>query len=282
VLGRGLVDPEAPVVRVDDLGVVRGDGVFETVLVRPGRRPWLLEEHLDRLQRSAALAELALPAREDWHGLVDDVVGAWPAGEEATLRLVCTRGVDGGTPTAWALLAPVTAETLRQRRDGVAVVTLSLGVPADARRDAPWLLPGAKTTSYATNMAALRHAAARGADDVIFVSCDGEVLEAPTATVVWVAGGVVCTPPAEELGILAGTTAAELLRRADLPTDVRRARVADLHGADGVWLASAVRGLVTVAAIDGTPRADGGLTGRLRAALEPRNPNLVADIPGGT
>ena len=48
----------------------------------------------------------------------------------------------------------------------------------------PWLLAGAKTLSYAVNMAALRHAERHGAGDVIFVSSDGYVLEGPRSTVV--------------------------------------------------------------------------------------------------
>ena len=100
-------------------------------------------------------------------------------------------------PTALALLvSPVPAETVRQRTDGISVVSLGLGVPADFRRAAPWLLGGAKTLSYAVNMAALRHAHALGADDVVFTSLEGQVLEGPTSTVVWAAGGALHTPPA--------------------------------------------------------------------------------------
>ena len=41
-----------------------GEGVFETVHLRPGG-PWLLDEHLDRLTRSAALLDLPLPSRAE-------------------------------------------------------------------------------------------------------------------------------------------------------------------------------------------------------------------------
>ena len=93
------------------------------------------------------------------------------------------------------------------------MITLGLGVPADFRAAAPWLLGGAKTLSYAVNMAALRYAAAQGADDVVFVSLDGQVLEGPTSTVVWSTDGVLHTPP-PETGILPGTTMARLFARA--------------------------------------------------------------------
>ena len=63
-------------------------------------------------------------------------------------------------------------------------MTLARGLPADGVADMPWLLAGAKTLSYAVNMAALRHAERHGAGDVIFVSSDGHVLEGPRSTVV--------------------------------------------------------------------------------------------------
>src|SRR5690625_7099343 len=62
------------------------------------------------------------------------------------------------------------------------VVTLDRGLASTVVDTSPWLLPGAKTLSYAVNMAATREAVRRGAEDVLFVSTDGYALEGPTST----------------------------------------------------------------------------------------------------
>ena len=132
-----------------------------------------------------------------------------------------------------------------------------------------WLLGGAKTLSYAVNMAAQRHAHASGADDVVFTSLEGRLLEGPTSTVVWAAGGTLHTPPVET-GILAGTTQARLFAQAEAdgwPTSVSPGTVDDLHAADAVWLLSGVRGAAVVHTLDGVRRGDGGLSRRVRELL---------------
>lgn len=269
VLGVGLVDPDLPLLRVDDLGVLRGDACFETLRVHGGIAQDV-EAHLARLTRSAARLDLPEQDLDQWRALIAEVVAGWTGPGEATLRLVLTRGVEGsGTPTAFALLSPLPDSIPRQRRHGVRVITLSRGTPADAHTDSPWLLGGVKSTSYAVNMAALRYAQAVGADDVIFVSTDGQVLEGPTATVVWAEADHLYTPP-QDLGILAGTTVRTLFDRAGeqgLRAGVRSATVEDLHAADGLWLVSSVRGAVPVVALDGRERGDAGMTERIQAAL---------------
>ena len=130
--GSGVVSPDTPVLRGDDAGVLYGDGVFETVHVRDSR-PWLLDEHLDRMSRSAALLALPLP---DLRPLALQACDAWDE-PEGGLRLICTRGPADGPPTCYATITGVPAATLRERRDGVRVVTAGLGIAVGQRP--PWL-----------------------------------------------------------------------------------------------------------------------------------------------
>jgi 4-amino-4-deoxychorismate lyase len=261
------VPADQPVVTAFDAGLGRGDGVFESVSVVDGQAPHLAD-HLTRLARSAALLEIAHPGAPAWRELARATLAGWNAATEGVLRLFLTRG-EGDRPTALALLSPVPAEVVRQREHGISVVSLGLGVPADFARTAPWLLGGAKTLSYAVNMAALRHAQRLGADDVVHTSLEGLLLEGPTSTVVWATDGELRTPPTDT-GILPGTTQARLFARATeagWPTRVTPGTVDDLHAADAVWLVSGIRGPARVHTLDGAARGDGGLTARVRELL---------------
>jgi 4-amino-4-deoxychorismate lyase len=263
------VPADRPVVTAFDAGLGRGDGVFESVAVVDGAVPWL-DAHLERLARSAGLLDLPDPGHAAWRALADATLAEWEPGSEGVLRLFLTRGLgDGRAPSAVALLAPVPAETRRQRTEGIAVISLGLGIPAGFRREAPWLLGGAKTLSYAVNMAAVRHAQRHGADDVVFTSLEGRVLEGPTSTVVWSAGGELRTPPLDT-GILPGTTQARLFARAadaGWPTAVVPGTLPDLLAADAVWLLSGIRGAAVVRSLDGVRLGDAGLTARVRELL---------------
>src|SRR5215475_5997934 len=231
----------------------------------------MLREHLDRMSRSAARLELPLPSRDALTGLVTTTLAGWPAAVEGALRLVCTRGPEsGGDVTVYATVTGISPSVIRSRLDGITVATATLGFSADARQRAPWLLGGAKTVSYAVNMASQRWALAQGADDVLWVSADGYALEGPTSTLVWLTGTTLCTVPAEATGILAGTTARWLLDHATdvgLDTDERLTTPGALADADGVWFTSSVRGVVEIRAIDGVKTNSATDTERLRSLL---------------
>jgi 4-amino-4-deoxychorismate lyase len=261
VLGRGIVDRETPIVRADDAGLTRGDGCFEGCRVitdADGRsRIAKLDAHLARMTRSAAALELAFDAAA-FRELAECAADAWRVPGEAALRLYLTRGpAPDGPPTGYAWIAPLSPDFARQRREGLRVATLDRGVHPNSFASAPWLLGGVKTLSYAINMAAAREAARRGLDDVVFVTSDGTVLEAPNSTVVWAVGRTLYTVPPETTGILAGTTQQVLFAAAadaGWATEYRMATVDDLHAADVVWLVSSTRGAVDVVELDGKAR----------------------------
>ncbi len=273
VLGRGEVPADAPAVRADDLGLGRGDGCFETLRVvgRPGAAAHVqhLDAHLERLAASCAAMDLPAPDRGAWLALVAGLVDAVPAGAEAVLKLVVTRGVPGtGTATGVGTLSPVGPALLRARAEGVRAVTLPTGVDARVHASAPWLLGGVKCLSYAVNSAALREAARRGADDAVLVDARGLLLESPTASLVWSAGGELRTPPVEGTGVLPGTVQRAVFAAAAAEGVGARevaGTVGDLLAADAVWLTSSVRGVAELLALDGAElHRDPALTARVR------------------
>lgn len=262
--GPRLVDASTPVLRADDLGVARGEAVFETLRVAAGR-PAFLDLHLARLSRSAARVDITLPG--GWAELAHFITQAWDA-PDGMLRLTCSKGVPGGSPVGFALLSDIPQSVRTGREKGVTAATLTLGVPAALRPEAPWLLGGVKSTSYAVNMASVRTAEAQGAQDAIWISSDGYVLEAPTSTVAWVTDGVLVTPPADQVGTLPGTTAAVALGLSPVPVEHRLGTIEQLHAADEVMLLSSVRGVAPVVRLDGRELGIGPVTAALRDAFE--------------
>jgi branched-subunit amino acid aminotransferase/4-amino-4-deoxychorismate lyase len=252
VAGRGLVDPDEPVFRADDEGVVRGTAAFETVRIRRGRAV-LLDRHVERLGRSALA--LRLPPPDGALELALQAVEA-AAVDEGALRLFRT------SVTLVATVAPLPAGLEEMRRRGIALVT----IPVLAHG----LLTGIKSTSYGTNLAAVAEAERRGADDALFVGEGGIVLELTTSNVWWRDGDVLTTP-AVSAGVLPGVTRGavmELARDAGYRLCEGAFTLSALTGAEEAFTSSAVREIVPVIAVDGRelPRAEAAP--KLQALLE--------------
>lgn len=272
LLDGSIVDVATPIIRADDLGVVRGDGVFDATLVRRG----VLRDtdaHLDRLERSAEILALPAPDRDGYRRAIAALVDAWDwdAAPEAVARLVLTRGPEGGghPPTAYVLLQALSAAVIAERTTGVRVLLLDRGFDGEVVAAMPWLLPGAKSLSYSINMAAKRYAHEHGADDVLFVAPSGRLLEGPTSTLVLDIDGELLTP--EQDGILASITLEQLER--DAPTHgltVRHAPLTrdDLARARGGWLISSGRLASAITTIDGEPYPASPLHDALYRVLE--------------
>ena len=265
-----VVDPSGVGgIDVTDLGFTRGDGVFETINLVDGRLQ-ALDAHLDRFASSARMLELVAPDREAWLLAIRTAVAAHPTVPEAMVKTILTRGLEGAGDATGLVFVQTSPDFTSARREGVRIVLLDRGLRSDVRETSPWLLAGAKTLSYAVNRAAAREAARRGADDALFVSSDGFLLEGPTSNLVLLSGGVLLTPP-PSLGLLPGTTQADLFALAPglgLEGAYRALREEDLDAADAAWLVSSARNAAPIRAVDGREhRVDAALSARINAAL---------------
>jgi 4-amino-4-deoxychorismate lyase len=265
-LGRGALPPDTPVLHADDEGVLRGRAVFETLRVYGGT-PFRLDRHLERLAGSAARLRLAPPPHDAFTIAVGEAIAAGQTAD-AALRILWTAGREGGgPPTGLVLVSTLPSEYDRLRERGLRLVVV------------PWAagaLAGAKSTSYAENMAAQAEAAEQGADDALLVAPDGTVLEAPTSNV-WFREGSRLLTPSLALPLLAGVTRAtvqELAPQAGYEVEEGSFPLERLLRADEVFLTSSVREVMPVTAIDGAELRKGPASAQLQRALR-----TVAGVP---
>lgn len=273
VLGRGVVPRDTPLLVADDLGFTRGDGCFDAarVVVRNGTAHVdHLDRHLARFARSAAALELPTPPPDAWRALLDEALAAWTGTGEAVLKLVLTRGSEHSASGTTALLTITEAADATAARMGVTGATLARGYASDAFRDAPWLLGGVKSLSYAINVAAKREAVRRGVDEIVFASSDGYLLEGPTTGLLVAADDRLWTTPLGGTGVLESVTIGVILdaaRAEGVPTHEALFCADDLPGTDGVWLISAIRGVLPLVELDGVPLPhDPAITAHLATA----------------
>ena len=263
-----VADETAPQLAVTDLVATRGDGVFETIGAFDGV-PVNVIPHLERLARSAAMVDLPAPDLETVVGAVEAAIAAHEPVSELSVR-VYTRGIEGtGTPTCW--IHARVSDDWAPYRAGMKVALLDRGLPTTSAQTSPWLLPGAKTLSYAVNMAAVREAKRRGAADVLFVASDGYVLEGPTSTLLVRRGDEFLTTPVSA-GVLAGTSVRSLSDHleAERGTGVREQlmTIEDVTGSDGAWLLSSTRLAAPITHLDEAELpVDRALTARFQQVL---------------
>jgi branched-chain amino acid aminotransferase len=243
----GAITPASEaLIPATDQGLLRGDGAFEVIRIYDGR-PFAFEEHMTRLERSAENLRLPLDlesVRADAHRLLAQA-GTGP--DHELLRIVITRG-----GRRLLLTEPLPAIPDRTR---LGTITYS---PTR-------VLDGVKSLSYAANMLASRLARERGFDEALLVTPHGRVLEAPTSSLFWIEGEDVLTPPLDE-HILASIT-----RRVVMECTGARERACtleDLGSADEVFLASTVREVQPVVAVDEHDfTGEGPVTARVAEAV---------------
>lgn len=257
----------------DDAAVTRGDGVFETLLVRDGRAV-KVDRHLERFAASARAMGLPDVDTRQWEQVTAEAATEWAeanGGTEARCTWTLSHGrTSTGLPTAWLVVQGLAPGTQELRERGIKVVTTTRGYTV---ADVPeWLPDGAKTLSYAHTAAALRWAKVNGAEDVIFLeSPRGNVLEGATSSVIVVKPGKKLRTPPSGGGVLAGTTQAAIFELAESQgwrCKTRDLTYDDLLEAESVWLVSSTRMAVRVRKLDGRKLPGGPLDDEVKKLVD--------------
>ncbi len=263
-----FVPQKQALVSAFDRSFLFGDGLFETLLVR-NARPFLLRQHLERLQQGARFLRIPLPfslaaLREYALELL-----ARNKLREGSLRLTLSRGVGrrGYSPAGAG--------------ESTVVMTTHSAEPYDPANPPRWRLVSAssrlpvgdpltrfKTCNKLPQILARAEAEDQGADEALLLNTDGRVVEGSRSNLFWVSGRSVGTPPLES-GVLAGVTRAVVMELCEsLGLSVREAALPPeiLRRQDGVFLTLSTDGVVEALAWDGRALRQSPVAATLRNA----------------
>jgi D-alanine transaminase len=256
-------------ISIDDRGFQFGDGVYEVIRTYKGR-PFALEAHWARLERSAAALDLTQPySRTEWtHYVLEGVRRA--AYPEAKIYIQLSRGAAPRDHVYPAQVAPTVVMTVREFHPLDRSVQAA-GVEAMTIEDIRWGRCDIKSLNLLANVLARQQAKQAHVFEAILVK-EGLVTEGAVSNVMVVRGGTVMTAP-EGPRILSGVTRAvvlELARNEGLPIYERGISQAELYSADEVFLTGTTVEVLAVVRVDGKTIGDGrpgSITQRLAAGL---------------
>ncbi|MBW1975712.1 MAG: aminotransferase class IV [Deltaproteobacteria bacterium] len=180
----GIVrDPSFMLMPIDDHMVHRGDGVFE-VFKCVGGRLYLVNQHLDRLERSAAVAELKIPmSRQELLEVVKQTVLS--AGEkDCLIRLFVSRGPGGfsARPSesigsqVYIVVTTIPQHPKEHYAKGVKVKTSRIPMK-------PPFFASVKSCNYLPNVLMSKEAEEEGVEFTISVDERGNIGEGPTENI---------------------------------------------------------------------------------------------------
>jgi branched-chain amino acid aminotransferase len=248
-------------ISVLDRGFLYGDSVYEVVRTYTGV-PFALEEHLERLERSADLLSILLPlGREALVREIEEVLAA-AGNAESYVRVIITRGggpigLDPALATAPCRVVIVTElhalpEELYER--GASILLVAGG------RAAEGAVPmGAKSGNYLVNIMALGAARRKGAQEAVLLDAGGRITEGASSNIFAFVQSRLCTPPLS-VGILEGITRRKIVALANqigLEIEERELRPEDLRRAAEIFLTGTIREVLPVTRVDDWRVGDG-------------------------
>jgi D-alanine transaminase len=250
-----------------DRGFLFGDAVYEVLRVYQGK-PWLLNEHWQRLARSLAAIHIGGVDLERLRGRVLDLIAAGPFAE-AIAYVQITRGAGAtrshafppqATPLEFAYVAEFVDPYAEPRRAGAAVITLP---------DIRWERCDIKSTNLLANVLATQAAKEAGCVEALLYLPDGTLTEGTHTSFFGVLDGNLLTAPNSN-AILPGITRGLVLRlaqTADVPVQEHVLKRDDLGRVSELFLTGTTSEVLPIVRVDGQP-IGGGRPGSVTRRLQ--------------
>lgn len=235
---------------IEDRAYQFGDGIYEVIGIYDGE-PFMLDEHLERMVRSAGEIQLNLPF-------------TIPAFKQQLLDLVDKNGIHNGiiylqvsrgiaSREHYFPASDVSPVTIAYTREEEPLTeTENNGATAVLTEDIRWLRCDIKTLNLLPNVLAKQKAVENGAIEAI-LHRGNTVTEASASNVFIVKDGTVYTHPANNY-ILNGITRRkilELCRQTGMTVHEETYSVEELLGADEVFISATKLDIVPILKIDG-------------------------------
>ncbi|SDM78760.1 D-amino-acid transaminase [Sediminibacillus halophilus] len=259
-------------------GLQFGDGIYEVIRVYQGNY-YLMNEHVDRLFRSAEAVKLTLPfTKEKLFQLLDDLLKVNQVQGDAKVYLQATRGSalrDHVFPNVEANFYAYAQELPRP------IQRLTNGVAAITQPDVRWQNCYIKSLNLLPNVLAKQEAKERGAFEAI-LHRDDTVTECSSSNAYIVKDGKIQTHP-ETNNILHGCVRSRvkvIARQLGISFIEKAFSIDDLQQADEVFLSSSTAEVMPIVEINGTKVQSGEpgpVTKRLQRAYE-EDAGLTASI----
>lgn len=232
-----------------DRSVFYGDAVYDAVLILD-RKPFALEQHLDRLYKSCALTEIPFTMPRE---TLEQEIGRLLAQSDMGGVMLYLQVTRGAAPRKHEYPAGVTPNLL--------MFTSPAAIPPRDKRaslisveDLRFQYCNIKTTNLLPNVFAAQKAARAGATEALFHR-GSRVTEGAHSSILMIRDGAVFMPPLDEL-ILPGITRAiirQVCETAGIPVRDEIFTVDELMDADEIILCSTTKNVLFVYEIDGQP-----------------------------
>lgn len=256
-----LVPEKEAKVSVFDHGLLYGDGVFEGIRAYNGR-VFMLDEHIDRLYRSAQAIALTIPMTKP--EMARAVVKTCAANgiRNGYIRLVVTRGVGElglnpylcRDPQVIIIAANIQLYPKKLYETGLHVITVGT-----LRNHVEAVNPRIKSLNYLNNVLAKIEAINAGVMECLMLNPQGYIAEASGDNVFVIRGNQLITPP-PWCGSLEGITRAVVMQLAPEHGLTVREDVLtryDVYTADEVFLTGTAAEIISVVNVDRRPIGDG-------------------------